>query len=81
MTQETSNYAEPEANPENKGGELAFIVEGRGARSWGVITRVSVGGTGRPPYGGIPLVGLAGLSGRKDFFLLLLLLLSHFSRV
>ena len=46
-----------------------------------VITRVSVGGDGRPQYGGIPLVGLAGLSRRKDFFLLLLLLLSHFSRV
>ena len=56
MTQETTNCGEPKANLENKAGELAFLAEGRGERKV-VITRVSVGGTGRPQYGGFPLVG------------------------
>ena len=57
MAQETANYGEPEANPENKGQELAFIAERRGANRGLVITRVSVGRAGRPQYGGFSLVG------------------------
>lgn len=56
MTQETTNYGEPKANLENKAGELAFLAEERGERKV-VITRVSVGGTRRPQYGGFSLVG------------------------